>query len=312
MPKVSASKDKFDIKDELIDLANEIREAVLPKLSTNMREIAGRENGGDPHFKIDEIAERTVQKILEKWTLPIAYFSEDRGMVTLHKAPQWILVIDPIDGTRPAMANFESCCVSIAVAPYSVHPKFKDITNAIVFELKSGNYFYAQANNKKVIASNIKSIALSNKTDTQSMFWSTELTAHPVRQIANVCGNLIDESVIRGAVFVFTSSSFSLTRILTGQLDAHVDVGHRILKDNPALKDEFIKVGRGKIATLFPYDIAAAAFILSRAGGEVTDAYGQPLDELNLITNKSVSEQCSIIAAANKTLHENIINKLTW
>ena len=30
---------------------------------------------------------------------------------------RWVLVVDPIDGTRPAMAGFESACVSVALAP---------------------------------------------------------------------------------------------------------------------------------------------------------------------------------------------------
>lgn len=307
-------QDKFNlsIKNKLIELAKKVRKVVLPKLNKNKREIIRRLNGGDPHFKIDEVAEKVVEKMLKEWDLPIAYFSEDRGMVFLKKDPKYILIIDPIDGTRPAMANFESCCFSIVVAPYSANPKFKDIEYALVLEIKSGNYFYADSFKSKIIDSHLKTSTLKNKINTTNMFWSTELTAHPVKQIVKVCGELIDGSVTLGAVFVFTSSSYSITRIITGQLDAHVDVGHRIVKDHPNLINEFMKVGRGKIVTLFPYDIAAAAFILIKSGGIVTDAYGKPLDDLILITNKSLEEQCSIIATSSKNLHHEIINKLKW
>ena len=309
MDKVSP---KIDMKKELIYLAKEVRKAILPKLKENKREIIRHQNGGDPHFCIDEAAEHKIEEILKRWKLPIAYFSEDRGLVCLDKKPEWILIIDPIDGTRPAMANFESCCFSIVAAPYSEHPMFSEITNALVLELKSGEYFYADSNQDKIITS-IPNLPLLNKqVDLESMFWSTELTAHPIKQIARVCGNLIDNSVVLGAVFVFTSSSYSLTRIITGQLDAHVDVGHRIVQDYPELIGEFLKVGRGKIVTLFPYDIAAAAFILIKSGGIVTDAYGQSLNKLSLITDKSLKEQCSIIAASNQELHEKIRGQLKW
>ena len=110
----------------------------------------------------------------------------------------------------------------------------------------------------------------------------------------------------------YSSVLVLLTRIVTGQLDAHVDVGHRIVMSNPNLIDDFKKVGRGKVVTLYPYDIAAAAFILDKSGGIVTDAYGESLDDLLLVTDKSIDEQCSIIAASNITLHENIMNELNW
>lgn len=300
------------MKKELLALAREVREAILPELNNNKREIIRRQDCGDPHFKVDEIAEQTVENVLKKWSLPIACFSEDRGLVLFHKNPEWLLLIDPIDGTRSAMANFESCCFSVAVAPFSQDPKFGEITHALVLELQTGEYFYADANQPKITTS-VKDLPLPSKGITlENMFWSTELTAHPIRQLAKVCGDLIDNSVTLGGVFVFTSSTYSLTRIITGQLDAHVDVGHRILQDHPELMEEFLKAGRGKIVTLFPYDIAAAAFILIKAGGVVTDAYGKPLDTMSLITDKSLEEQCSNIAASTHTLHEKILNKLNW
>jgi len=300
------------VRKELLKLAKAVRREVLPKLNINEREIIRRQQCGDPHYALDELAEQAVEKALKEWKMPIAYFSEDRGLVQLSKNPEWLLVIDPIDGTRPAVANFESCCFSVAVAPYSLNPKFGDITNALVLELKSGEYFYADVNLPKISSSISELPLLSKKNSLENMFWSTELTAHPIKQLARVYEDLMDGSVRSGAVFVFTSSSYSLTRIITGQLDSHVDVGHRILRDNPGFVGEFLKVGGGKVITLFPYDIAAAAFILAKAGGIVTDAYGQSLDELHLLTDKSINGQCSIIAASNESLHEKIMNKLKW
>ncbi|MFA6460786.1 MAG: inositol monophosphatase family protein [Candidatus Woesearchaeota archaeon] len=306
----------LEMKRELLNLANKVREAVLPRLNYDPQQILRREDGGDPHFMVDELAEQTVERVLKTWTIPVALFSEDRGLILYHKNPQWILIIDPIDGTRPAIANFESCCFSAAVAPYSSNPKFGEISHALVLELKSGNYFYADNSHPRILASlpsfSLTSSFLTKKTDPERMFWSTELTAHPIKHLARVCGDLIDGSVTLGAIFVFTSSSYSLTRIVTGQLDAHVDVGHRILQDYPETEKDFLKVGRGKFVTLFPYDIAAAAFILKKAGGVVTDAYGNSLANLSLKTDKSISGQCSIIAASNPELHTNIMNKLNW
>jgi len=210
------------------------------------------------------------------------------------------------------MANFENCCFSVAVCPYSENPTFKEITDALIMELKTGEYFYANSKNDGIDSSKLNLPSFERFIELENMFWSTELTAHPIKEITNVCGNLIDKTVTLGAVFVFTSSTYSLTRIITGQLDSHVDIGQRILKDNPFLLNDFLRVGRGKVVTLFPYDIAAAAFILIKAGGAVTDAYGENLNKMLLTTDKSINQQCSIIASFNEDLHKKIRNELNW
>ena len=61
--------------------------------------------------------------------------------------------------------------------------------------------------------------------------------------------------------------TFNITRIVTGQLDAYVDVGRRILDEIPETEPAFLAVGDGTVCTNFPYDVAAAALILEEAGG---------------------------------------------
>ena len=54
-----------------------------------------------------------------------------------------MLVVDPIDGTRPALAGFESSCVSVAAAPLDGEPRMADVSVGVVVELKSGRAFVA-------------------------------------------------------------------------------------------------------------------------------------------------------------------------
>lgn len=274
------------------------------------RKVADARGGGDPHFEIDEVAERATCAALEEWDIPVAYLSEARGLVRLSPKPELLLVIDPIDGSRPAMACFESCCFSVAVTPYSERPTMGDITHALVRELRGGDHFYADE--APGIQTSKPVAAPSAHADLGSMFWSLELTASPVGRLMEVFGHLVDGSVARGGVFVFTSASYSLTRIVTGQLDAHVDISHRILRERPELFAEFAAVGCGKIVTLFPYDIAAAATIARKAGATVTDAYGEPLDPVALVTDKSERSQCSIVCASTAELHRKIMGNLRW
>ena len=51
--------------------------------------------------------------------------------------PRAILVVDPIDGTRPAAAGLESCCVSVAVVPPSRDATLGDVEFGVVHEIKT-------------------------------------------------------------------------------------------------------------------------------------------------------------------------------
>ena len=53
-------------------------------------------------------------------------------------------MVDPIDGTRPALAGLESCCVSVAAAPLDGEPTMGDVTAACVVEIPSGQVFLAE------------------------------------------------------------------------------------------------------------------------------------------------------------------------
>jgi hypothetical protein len=90
---------------------------------------------------------------------------------------------------------------------------------------------------------------------------------------------LIDGSSMRGGYFDLGSATFNMTRIVTGQLDAYVDVGHRIVDEVPSTEAAFLAVGEGSVCTNFPYDVAAAALIVQEAGGVVTHADGRPLED---------------------------------
>jgi myo-inositol-1(or 4)-monophosphatase len=100
-----------------------------------------------------------------------------------------------------------------------------------------------------------------------------------------------------------------MTRIATGQLDAYVEPGPRIVTDVPGMREEFERVGGGAILNNSPYDLAGAVLILEEAGAVVTDAYGEPLDERPLL-GSGPEFQLSCVAAANSDLHAAIIREL--
>ncbi|SCF81739.1 Inositol monophosphatase family protein [Streptomyces sp. Ncost-T10-10d] len=53
--------------------------------------------------------------------------AQNRGLQFHGAAPEFLLVVDPIDGTGPAVAGLESSTVSVAVARMSDRPRIADV-----------------------------------------------------------------------------------------------------------------------------------------------------------------------------------------
>src|SRR6476620_10113682 len=124
------------------DLAGRVREAVVPSLGLHAaRAGVGLAPGGDVTMAIDEIAEQVTEQCCAE-AGDVAFYSEDRGYVEFGR-PRAILLIDPIDGTRPAAAGLESCCVSVAVLPASRAATRGDVQFGVVHEIKHDQRFVA-------------------------------------------------------------------------------------------------------------------------------------------------------------------------
>ena len=71
------------LRELVVELASDLREVVLPELGgTAGREHAGDGAGGDVTFAIDERAESRMEEFLAERAPDVAFYSEDRGMVT--------------------------------------------------------------------------------------------------------------------------------------------------------------------------------------------------------------------------------------
>lgn len=303
------------MKTLMLGLARAIRaELDAGRVVNKARRVLSDSPGGDAQFDIDEVAERVVWDYLNAHARePIAVYTEDHGFRSIGADPQRVLVIDPIDGTRPASADLELATISIAAAPMSADPTIAEVDHALLLELKSGNWMYTGADEPAVVGDGYPRGLpnLSTTTDLSTMFWSIEFNGHPMSLMTAAYAHLVDSSANTGGVFVFNSASFSISRIISGQLDAYVDIGNRVLHDHPATEAAFRAAGRGNILHLFPYDIAASVLLAKRAGVTITDGYGKPLDDTRLF-DLSPANQRSCIAAATPELHERLLDAIAW
>jgi myo-inositol-1(or 4)-monophosphatase len=149
-------------------------------------------------------------------------------------------------------------------------------------------------------------VSLSPETDVGRMFWGYGFRGRPARATVEVLGDLIDASSVGGGTFELGSQAFAMTRIVTGQLDAAVEVGSRMVDEVPSMRSEFERIGGGRVLNNSPYDLAAPWLCLREAGGVVTDGWGQPLDRHRLL-GAGHEFQMSSISAANPELHAKLL-----
>lgn len=287
-----------------------VREAVLPHLGTQGGRAHGEEAavGGDVTFSIDAHGERALAEFLAREAPQLAYYSEDRGLVrgAGGDGPATVLVVDPIDGTRPAMAGLESCCVSVAAAPLREGVTMGEVELGCVVEIPSGTVFLAERGGGVIEAPHL---APSATAAVERMFWAYGFRGRPARATAEVLAELIDRSSVGGGTFELGSAAYDMTRILTGQLDAYVEPGPRLVEEVPGLRTEFERVGGGAVLNNSPYDLAAAWLCLAESGVTVTDARGRPLDDRPLL-GSGAEHQMSVVASATDALHAEILAAL--
>jgi acetylornithine/succinyldiaminopimelate/putrescine aminotransferase len=263
-------------------------------------------------LEIDHVAEEAVFEFLRKKTCcRAALYSEDRGYIAIQPNPEYLFVVDPIDGTRPAAAALEMATVAVAVARHAADATLDDVIGAALIEIESGREIYGDAECLRSHGYPFALPRLSEASALSEMFWSVELNGHPMGLMSNAYGHVVDASANSGAVFVFNSASFSISRIITGQMDAYVDIGNRVLRDHPETEAAFRRAGRGSILHLFPYDIAAVVFLAGLAGVTITDAYGNSLGGTKL-TDMSPLNQQSCVAACTPKLHATLIESINW
>ena len=294
------------MRDLVRELALALRERVVPLLGSHAARAHEPEAaaGGDVTFAIDARAEELLREFLRDKAPDLALYSEHSGLVPAPSgAPSAVLVVDPVDGTRPALAGLESCCVSIAAAPWSDEPAIGDVTVGCVVEIPSGRVFLAERGAGLVESPPVR---LSGNERLDRMFWTYGFRGRPARPTVEVLAELIDVSSVGGATFELGSAAFDATRVVTGQLDAYIEPGPLLVDEVPGMRAQFERVGGGAVLNNSPYDVAASVLIAAEAGAVVTDARGRSLADRPLL-GSGPEHQVSIVVASNPLLHEQIV-----
>ena len=311
-PLPKQNRGKFLSREFMFELAQFIKEAVAPAAkSMRATEIVGNAVSGDATFELDRLAEKALLNFLRNARAPIAYYSEESGYSTFSNVqPKYLLIVDPIDGTRAAKSAFEGCVVSIGSTQVIERPKMSDLETACCMEIFGDRTFYAERGGgaRMYESGSNRRPRMSQNTNLERLTWSMTVPARPAELIFPTAARLIDLSSLKGGFFACNSTAFSLTRLISGQLDAAVDFAGRYMRDIPThVRDYFINAGRGVALGIAPYDLAAALLIAQEAGCVVTNAYGEGFDDVMLLDSSEGNHQ-TLIAAANAELHEKLFS----
>ena len=296
-----------ELRDLCVDLARALADRVRPELGAHAARRHGQIGaGGDVTFSIDEGAEEELARFLRARAPHLAWYSEDQGLISPPGADT-VLIVDPIDGTRPAIAGFEAACVSVAAAPLGDgNPLMGDVTVGVIVEIKTGREYVAVRGEGLTSTDPVR---LSPNTDLSQMFWVFGFRGRPARELTEVVGDLVDRSSVGGGVFDLGSACFDAVCVLTGQLDAFLEPGPRMIAEAPEVRAAFERVGDGAVLNNAPYDLAAAVLCLEEGGAVVTDCAGRTLADRPLL-GSGHDFQMSILACGNAELHALVLAEL--
>ena len=187
-----------------------------------------------------------------------------------------------MDGTRPAMAGLESCCVSVAAAPLGEgSPTMGDVEVGCIVEIKCGASFLAERGGGVELRDGDGRavdplLSAQRRTCRGCSGPPASAAARPIPLI-EVLGELIDTSSVGGGFFDLGSATFDMTRILTGQLDAYVDVGSADdRRGSGAAPSASSRSEEARCSTTRPTTWPPPSSACEEAGAVVTDAAGRP------------------------------------
>ncbi|HXV44807.1 MAG TPA: inositol monophosphatase family protein [Anaerolineae bacterium] len=237
----------------------------------------GRNAKGDQVKWFDLAADQAVCAYLERhFPSPVRLLSEEGAPRDFRVGePEWIMVLDPVDGSENFARGLNPAAMAIALIPAGLPVALETVELALVGDLYSDHTWQAArgkgafSQGKRLQASPI--IRLDRATISCDL-GRTIIQSPLIHLLAQAHG-----------VRAFGSATTVLARVADGSLDAHLDV-------------------RG---CLTPENFLAPALIITEAGGLITNDEGVALPPI-----QSLTECYSVVAAGAPELHAALLQYL--
>jgi myo-inositol-1(or 4)-monophosphatase len=236
----------------------------------NAKTFIGVGASGDKTYHIDKLAEDIIINGLEESGEPLTIISEEIGTIEIRGGGRKVL-IDPIDGSRNAVAGIPFYCTSIAVANGNT---IGDIETAYVLNLINGDEFCAEKGKGAFL--NGEKI----KTQQDDIFYLVAYEARtPKKDITRIMPLLSEAKKTR----CLGATALDLSYLASGAVSVFA---------NPSFSRAF--------------DFGGGWLLVKEAGGVFTDIMGNTVDSVEVGLKKTAS----LLVSGNKRLHDTSLKLL--
>ncbi|MFW9888278.1 MAG: inositol monophosphatase family protein, partial [Candidatus Thorarchaeota archaeon] len=129
---------------DLANAANAAKDSILNNL-TEAAKLTGETNQyGDKTLLIDLKAEDAIIDIIGQLDIPMMILSEERGLIMPESRPEYMAVIDPIDGSANIKRGLPLCSIGISAVRYSEKMTTDDAEISIIESVFSDETFIAE------------------------------------------------------------------------------------------------------------------------------------------------------------------------
>jgi myo-inositol-1(or 4)-monophosphatase len=232
--------------------------------------------GGDITKHIDKVAEDALFQTLKRTDVSCTVISEESGTTELGLHPsQFYVVTDPVDGTTNAVRGLPFLDISLAV---SKAPVLESVEVALVTDVLRDITYTAE--NGRGAFRNGERIKPSEIVELGEALIGVDFNTLGSRLVAD---KLLAVLAKTRHLRHLGANALEICYVADGTSDAFIDI-------------------RGKLRVT---DIAAAQLILKEAGGIITAPTGK-----QLIARLDPTQRVSFIAAANKSIYEEILRQI--
>ncbi len=222
------------------NLSRETGKFILNEKSKITAEIIENKGVHDFVTYVDKTSEKMLINGLQKLLPESAFLAEENTVKQVDADYTW--VIDPLDGTTNYIHGLDPYAISIALMNKN------KIILGVVYEISNDECFYAWQNSKAYL--NGSEISVSKRKTIEDSLISTGFPYYDFVRIKSFLNSLEYFFQKSHGVRRLGSAATDLAYVACGRFEAFYEY------------------------SLHPWDVAAGALILERAGGKVTDFNG--------------------------------------
>jgi len=259
-----------------IDDLKAIGRTLLAEIPAAMRAPARKDSvgtgaAGDKTFASDILAEEIVLAGLKALQEPLTIISEEMGIMELRGGGTRV-VVDPVDGSKNAVAGIPFFCTSIAVSDGDILGK---VRLSYVINLSNGDEFWAEAGS----GAYLNGRRLQTQCDDLLYLVSYEAQV-PAKDIPAIMPLLSQSRKTR----CLGATALDLAYLASGASSV------------------FVTPSRSR-----SFDFAGGWLLAKEAGAIITNIAGEDIENIPLDLKKS----SSLLAAGNKALHKKALELLS-